>query len=137
MNKSGDNPLHELIAIEKDARAFGFEWPDAYMIIEQAVSECDEIKSALLDEEPRSRVEEEIGDLLHTAVSMCLFSGFDPEDTLARIVKKFSARMQALKAVAACNGYNSLKGLPIELVLELWREAKMRASEKQGRPGIF
>ena len=129
MNKYGDNPLHELIVIEKDARAFGFEWPDAYMIIEQAVSECDEIKSALLNNESGCRVEEEIGDLLHTAISLCLFSGFDPEDTLTKIVKKFSKRMRALKAVVARNGYHSLKGLPCELVLELWREAKIQASE--------
>jgi len=66
------NSLQQLILLEHEAREFGFDWPNIGMILDQAISECDEIKDALAQDEPDHRIQEEIGDLLHTAVSMCI-----------------------------------------------------------------
>lgn len=125
MAKQLNNPLHELIIIENEARNFGFDWPHEEMIIEQALSECDEIREALANHEPSHRVQEEIGDLLHTAISLCLFAGFDPEQTLAKVATKFGARMEALKAIAKDQGLTSLKGQSTEFMMELWQRAKL------------
>lgn len=125
MAKQLNNPLHELIIIENEARNFGFDWPHEEMIIEQALSECDEIREALANHEPSHRVQEEIGDLLHTAISLCLFAGFDPEQTLAKVATKFGARMEALKAIAKDQGLTSLKGQSTEFMMELWKMAKL------------
>ncbi len=69
-------------------------------------------------------MQEEIGDLLHTAISLCMFAGFDVNETLEKSAKKLSARINALKKIAKLKGHDSLKGQSIEYMLELWREAK-------------
>lgn len=122
--KSTQHPLDALIAIETDARAFGFDWPDAVTIVEQAESECLEIREAILQQESRERIHEEIGDLLHTAVSLCLFMGFSPEETLANVNQKFGGRMQKLKKIAEDKGYQHLRGQDFKTMLMLWDEAK-------------
>ncbi|ARG98015.1 GNAT family N-acetyltransferase [Legionella micdadei] len=122
--KQLNSPLQELIVIEREARDYGFDWPNHEMIIEQAISECEEIKEAIAGNEPKYRIQEEIGDLLHTAISLCLFAGFDPDLTLAQIVTKFTARMCSLQAIAKEQGLTTLKGQPTELMIELWNKAK-------------
>ncbi len=119
-----DSPLQDLISLELDARSYGFDWPDQGMIIDQAISECEEIREAIALGESTQRVQEEIGDLLHTAISLCIFSGYDPNETLTVITQKFGSRMAAVKALAQKRGLDNLKGQTTEFMLELWREAK-------------
>ena len=118
------NALKNLVELEKDAVRFGFEWPNEEAILEQVISECNEIQSAIQENESKDRIQEEIGDLLHTAVSLCRFANFDVEETLAKTVKKFAHRMQALKDIANSNGLDSLQGQSTKFMLELWSEAK-------------
>lgn len=124
------HPLDKLIAIETDARAFGFDWPDAMTIIEQAESECEEIREVLQEQQSSERLQEEIGDLLHTAISLCLFAGFDPNKTLAQINQKFGGRMEALKAIAKAKGYQDLYSESFETMLKLWDEAKQQTDNQ-------
>lgn len=116
--------LEQLIALEKDARAYGFEWPNAESIIDQAISEAEEVRAAIADEESLDRVQEEVGDLLHTAISLCLFLQLDVNETIDKIVDKFGARMAEVKSLAKHQGLDSLKGHSTEFMLELWKEAK-------------
>lgn len=46
-NLESNNPLQNLILLKKDARGYGFDWPDHEMILEQAIAECREIKEAI------------------------------------------------------------------------------------------
>ena len=119
-----NNALNDLIAIEQDARNFGFEWPHTDMIIDQAISECHEIVDAINQGESAERIQEEIGDLLHTAISLCIFAGFDVEQTLSKVSTKFSKRMAAMHQLAKQRGLESLSGQSIDFMLELWKEAK-------------
>ncbi len=125
MSITTNNPLHELLAVEIDARDYGFEWPNAQMVIEQAISECEEIRSAINDSEPAHRIQEEIGDLLHTAISLCMFCGYDVEQTLDNATQKFAGRMQALKQAATRRGLKTFKGQTTDFMMELWREIKL------------
>lgn len=122
---SKNNGLSDLLAIENDARDFGFEWPNIEMILDQVSSECDEIREAIANHEPVARIQEEIGDLLHTAISLCRFAGFDTEETLSKSASKFSKRMQALKEVTKQRGLDDLHGQTILFMLELWKEVKL------------
>jgi len=116
--------LNKLIEIEKDAIEFGFEWPNEKAILQQAISECTEIQEAIENNESSDRIQEEIGDLLHAAISLCIFAGFDPEQTLNNLVKKFKTRMDNLKLVTKERKLLTLKGQSTEFMLELWDEAK-------------
>lgn len=114
----------ELIALEKDARAYGFDWTNREMIVDQAISECHEILAAISDNEQAERLQEEIGDLIHTAISLCLFAGFDVDETVGVVSKKFAKRMQLLKELTRARGLQDLRGQSMEFMLELWREVK-------------
>jgi uncharacterized protein YabN with tetrapyrrole methylase and pyrophosphatase domain len=125
MVKQLDNALNDLLSLEKDAREFGFEWPNEAMIIEQVIDECREIKEAIENQEIRERIQEEIGDLLHSAVSLCEFAGFEIDETLAKVNNKFGKRMRAIKKLTYELGLSNLKGQSIEFMMELWRKAKI------------
>ncbi|WP_253308622.1 MazG nucleotide pyrophosphohydrolase domain-containing protein [Rickettsia endosymbiont of Orchestes rusci] len=122
--------LKELINLEQDARGYGFDWSNHEMILEQVIDECREIKEAIENGEAKERVQEEIGDLLHTAISLCIFSEFDVEETLRRTNKKFANRMNALKILTKKHNLPNLQGQPIEFMLKLWREAKEITKER-------
>ncbi|ABV76389.1 MazG nucleotide pyrophosphohydrolase domain-containing protein [Rickettsia rickettsii] len=94
------------------------------MILEQAIDECREIKEAMDDAEPPERVQEEIGDLLHTAISLCIFSGLDVETTLSKTNEKFEKRMRAIKMLTKKHNLLNLQGQSVEFMLKLWKEAK-------------
>jgi GNAT superfamily N-acetyltransferase/NTP pyrophosphatase (non-canonical NTP hydrolase) len=116
--------LHELLYLEENARNFGFEWTDKAMVIDQAIDECREIKEAIEKQESLDRLQEEIGDLLHSAISLCAFSGFDVEETLTKVNKKFRKRMTRIKKLTHEIGLENLKGQSIDFMMELWRKAK-------------
>jgi uncharacterized protein YabN with tetrapyrrole methylase and pyrophosphatase domain len=127
MKKESGSALNTLLHLEEDARQYGFEWPNEAMIIEQAIDECREIKEAIEKKEHPERIQEEIGDLLHSAISLCVFAGFDVEETLAKVNIKFDKRMQAMKTLTDELGLPNLQGKSIDFMLELWRKAKIKA----------
>lgn len=124
MIKDLNNSLEELIKLEYDAKEYGFDWPNVEMVIDVAISECNEIREAISHNEESSRIQEEIGDLIHAAISLGIFSGFDTEQTLEKTANKFSSRMKALKIIAKEKGLENLQGKSMEFMLELWKEAK-------------
>jgi uncharacterized protein YabN with tetrapyrrole methylase and pyrophosphatase domain len=119
------NTLQRLIAQEKDARAFGFDWPNQMAAIKQIINECKEIIEDIEAKAPSAKIQEEMGDLLHAAVSLCVFSGFDVEDTLEKIIHKFGRRMDAVKDMTRELGLNDLHGQSTQFMLNLWDKAKV------------
>ncbi len=131
MVKPLDSGLYDLLALEKDAKQFGFDWPTEAMIIGQVMDECNEIKEAIEKNEKSERIQEEIGDLLHAVVSLCEFAGFDVEDTLHKINEKFGKRMRAIKKLTHELGLPNLQDQSFEFMLDLWRKAKAIVDEKK------
>jgi uncharacterized protein YabN with tetrapyrrole methylase and pyrophosphatase domain len=119
-------PLDKLLSLEKEARDFGFDWPNEHMIVEQAIDECREIKEALENRESSERIQEEIGDLIHSAISLCAFAGFDVAETIDKINLKFGKRMQVIKTLTYEAGLENLQGQSMDFMLELWSKAKKR-----------
>jgi uncharacterized protein YabN with tetrapyrrole methylase and pyrophosphatase domain len=124
MNDKLNSPLHDFIVSDKDARDFGFEWPNTESILAQIHSECEEIKQAINSQESNERIQEEIGDLLHATAALCIFAGFDLEQTLGKMTQKFNNRMQIMKELTKQHGLPNLKGKSTKFMLELWDEAK-------------
>jgi len=112
--------LHKLTKLEQEAEEFGFCWPDQEMILEQIISECREIKEA----NNEAHLQEEIGDLLHAAISLCIFAGFDIENTLELSGDKFARRLSSLKEVVKKEGLATLKGQSVDYMMGLWQKAK-------------
>ncbi|PPE03076.1 MazG nucleotide pyrophosphohydrolase domain-containing protein [Holospora curviuscula] len=98
------NHLSKLIALEQDARKFGFDWPDHFMILDQIIDECREVREKIDQGSNKERLQEEIGDLLHSVISLCVFAGFDVEETISKTNVKFSRRTQLLKELTKQKG---------------------------------
>jgi len=117
------NILERLVELEKAAQDYGFDWPDPQMIIDHAISECEEIKDAIKTGDKKD-IQSEIGDLIHVSISLCIFLGYDVKETIYNSFKKFHTRMSAVKDEADKLGLDSLDGQSIDFILDLWNKAK-------------
>ena len=117
------NILKKLVESDKQANHFGFKWSHYSELFEQIASECLEIQKELEDPNP-TRLQEEIGDLIHATISLCLFCGFDPEQTLQASLQKFTQRFEQVKRLALEAGYTSLNDQPMSVLTHFWKQAK-------------
>lgn len=116
--------LRSLAELEKTYSDFGFAWPDEETILAQIIQECQEIKASIKNNESKERLQEEIGDLMHAAVSLCLFAGFEVEETLSNSYAKIKSRFEKVEALTKERNIDSLHGKSSEFILELWNLAK-------------
>ena len=95
------NLLKTVESLENNAAEFGFRWKTSAQIMDQIQSECVEISEHLKeDQNNREALQEEIGDLLHAAFSLCVFCEFSPEETLKKTLSKFNRRLNMVKTIA-------------------------------------
>ena len=120
------NIIQQLEELEANACDFGLKWETPQQIIDQIKSECEEIEAHLPDTTDRDALQMEIGDLIHAAFSLCVFCGFDANDTLSMATDKFAKRLQAMKAIANENGREVLTGLSFDELMGIWQQAKGR-----------
>ena len=95
--------------------------------------ETDELRKALLGG-AKSRMEEELGDLLFAAVNLSRFLKMDPEIALKKANAKFSRRFRAMEELARKSG-REFKELPREQMEELW-DAVKKAEGKPDTPAM-
>lgn len=122
-----ESPLNKLLTAEKKAIDCGFVWPNSDMALDQLISEAHEVRQAIGENESRERIQEEIGDLIHASLSLCIFMKFDVEETLIQAGNKFEKRLSKMLKIAQEQGYSSLKNQPTEVLLHLWELAKQQA----------
>jgi MazG family protein len=80
---------------EKAART-GFDWPDVQGALLKLDEELEELRTAVRSGEP-ARVEDELGDVLFSAVNVARKQGLDPELALRRTIGKFRRRFAAIE----------------------------------------
>jgi ATP diphosphatase len=112
------------------AAKVGFDWPDVEGLFEKLQEEIAELKAELKKtvETEQSRVEEELGDLLFTAVNLARHLKVDAESALRGANAKFRARFRAMEASAG--GFDALASLTPTELDALWNRAK-RADESK------
>ena len=120
------NTLKKLEMLEHEASEFGFKWENPHQIMDQIKSEFDEVTEHLdsADQKTRSMLQDEIGDLLHAAFSLCVFSKFDLEETLQKSVSKFERRLRNVKKIAKEQGADTLSGKSFDELMSIWDKAK-------------
>lgn len=118
--------LKKLTHLEKEAEDFGFKWDNTQQIMAQIKSECIEIDEHLspITDDNKSKLQEEIGDLLHAVFSLCVFCKFDTEETLKNSIDKFERRLTAVKNIAQENGITTLNGHTFDELMQFWDRAK-------------
>lgn len=102
--------------IQKRAARVGFDWPDIAPVKAKLLEELEEVEQADGAEE----IEEEIGDLLFSAVNLARHYKVDAEQALSSATQKFSKRFNQVESAVE----NDMKDMSIDALEEEWQRAK-------------
>jgi MazG family protein len=106
------------------ASGVGFDWPDVKEILTKLDEEIKEFREAL-SLQKRSRIREEIGDLLFVIVNIARFLKIDPEAALRRTIDKFVSRFHYIERSLQKKGKTLHESNLLEMD-RLWGEAKKK-----------
>ena len=106
--------------VQKKAKKAGFDWPDISGALDKLSEELEELKTAVAE---GTNVEEELGDLLFSAVNVSRFLKADPEVALGKATDKFISRFAKVEALAAAQN-QAMEGMALEELDKLWERAK-------------
>ncbi|MCC8122024.1 MAG: nucleoside triphosphate pyrophosphohydrolase [Oscillospiraceae bacterium] len=106
--------------VQKKASRAGFDWPDTSGALNKLEEETAELRRAVQE---GSNVEEELGDVLFSAVNVSRFLAKDPEVALGRATDKFIARFARVEQAADRQG-TPMQSLSLSALDKLWEEAK-------------
>jgi XTP/dITP diphosphohydrolase/ATP diphosphatase len=110
------------------AAKVGFDWPDAEGLFGKLHEEIAELRAEMSgDAGQRGRVEEELGDLLFTAVNLARHLKVDAESALRDANAKFRGRFGEMEARAG--GFEALGSMSAEELDGLWNAAKRASVE--------
>lgn len=114
--------LARAMEISKKAAKAGFEWPNIEAVVDKMEEEVGELKQELAAGD-RTRIFEEIGDLLFTVVNVARWSKVDPEDALRVMIARFSARFRRIEDAARESG-RSVEDMTIQEMDAVWDRVK-------------
>ncbi len=110
--------------VQHRAAKAGFDYTDCGWAMRDLESELSELKEAIAEGE-QAHIEEELGDLLFSAVNVARFVRTDPENALTNSCEKFIRRFEQVETLARERGID-MKTTPIEELDRLWKEIKQR-----------
>lgn len=108
--------------IQSKAAKVGFDWPDINGALDKVREEIDELLEAKAIDD-KNKIEEELGDLLFSAVNLGRFLDVDCEEALYRTCEKFIARFKAMEKAATQTGKN-FSDMTLQEMDKLWDGAK-------------
>ncbi|MEO1785497.1 MAG: nucleoside triphosphate pyrophosphohydrolase [Pseudomonadota bacterium] len=118
--------------LQKRAARVGFDWTEPHQIFEKLTEEANEVRDALICNDPEG-VEEEIGDLLFVAANLARRLKVDPEVALRKANAKFERRFHAMEAAARQAGV-AFDALSLDEQEALWQQVKGAEKTKKGLP---
>lgn len=106
--------------VQKKAAKVGFDWDSWAEPLDKVFEEAGELREALQN---NTNIEEELGDLLFSAVNVSRFAGIDAENALKKTTEKFINRFKKVEDMAREQG-KKLEDMTLSEMDELWDEAK-------------
>lgn len=110
--------------IQKKAKKVGFDWNDVSGAEDKLAEELSELKAAISGGDSDC-IEEELGDLLFSAVNVSRFAGVDPEQALHKSCEKFIRRFSLVEQTAREQG-RELSSMTLEEMESEYQRAKER-----------
>ena len=104
------------------AAKVGFDWPSVDGLFDKLAEETEELREELAEDGPNHRVQEELGDLLFTAVNLARHLRTDPEFALRGTNAKFRQRFAAMEDEAG--GSAAMESMSAEQLEAMWNRAK-------------
>lgn len=111
--------------IQKRAARVGFDWPEVEPVWDKLNEEIVEVREAV-ENQDASAIEDEIGDLLFTAVNLARHLSIDSETALRRSTGKFERRFKQVEQLALQNK-RSMDEMDLAELDALWEQAKLSA----------
>ncbi|WP_062202566.1 nucleoside triphosphate pyrophosphohydrolase [Aureimonas sp. AU12] len=108
--------------VQEKAATVGFDWTEVKPIIAKLREETDEFETVVASAD-RDAQEDELGDILFTAVNLGRRCKIDPDQALRRTVAKFRGRFAAMEASAALDA-RDLKSMTLDDQEALWVASK-------------
>lgn len=105
---------------QKKAARVGFDWPDAGPVFEKMQEEIAEVRAALAAGDAKA-VEDEVGDILFTAVNLARKLHVDAETTLVAATSRFIKRFQAVEREL---GDRKMEDTPLKELDQIWDRIK-------------
>jgi MazG family protein len=148
--------LLEAYKLSSRAAQVGFDWPDIDGLVDKLHEETVELREhlrefpepgprpqgrgvagsgrAVVPEELRARLEEEVGDLFFVLVNMARYLSLDPESALRKTNRKFRRRFQWMEARLHESG-TAADAASMEQLEALWQEAKQQEAAPRAADG--
>ncbi len=126
-----DVPHHQPALLEAQklghkAAKVGFDWPNPTGLLDKLAEETAELRAELdRPELNRNAAEEELGDLLFTAVNLARHLHLEPEFALRKANQKFRARFTQMESAAGLDALQQADAIELD---RLWRQAKLNVS---------
>jgi nucleoside triphosphate diphosphatase len=142
---SGIPALLEAYKLSSRAAHVGFDWPDVGGLFDKLEEETRELQENLkeypapgprpvgrgvagshgtkVDPDLRTRLEDEVGDLLFVLVNIARYLSLDPESALKKTNRKFKRRFQWLESELRAQG-RKLEETGLDDLEALWQKSK-------------
>ena len=114
--------LSEALKLQERAAKVGFDWSEPEPILDKIKEEITELREALQTGD-RTKVADELGDLLFAVVNIGRHTGADPEMSLRGTNTKFRRRFGHIETQLHASG-ESLEAATLERMEALWQDAK-------------
>jgi len=114
--------LTEALKLQERAAKVGFDWSAPEPILDKIEEEVDELRVALREGD-KSKVSDELGDLIFAVVNIGRHVKSDPEQALRGTNTKFRRRFNHIETVLDAEG-ESLEAASLERMEEIWQAAK-------------
>ncbi len=108
--------------VQKKASKAGMDWDGAEDALLKVSEEAEEIKEAIA-QNTQDKIEEEIGDLLFSAVNVSRLLGVDAEQALRKSTQKFIKRFSSVEDEVIKQG-KDMKELTLSELDEIWDKVK-------------
>jgi len=122
------DPWTASVALQAEASAMGFDWPDAGGVLNKLLEETGEIREAL-DAGDVEHARRELGDLLLAAMNLSRFLHVDPAEALGGANERFRERFARVRAQADASGMD-MRSCSLEQLDVLWEQAKRHGAER-------
>lgn len=116
-------PLIKAYRIQEKVKGVGFEWKKRKDVWNKVIEELNELKYEVENGGDKTKMEDELGDLLFAITNYARYIDINPEDALERTNKKFIKRFQYIESQSAKDGYK-IEDMSLEEMDFYWNKAK-------------
>lgn len=117
-------PVIRALKLQGRAARVGFDWPDARSVMDKLREEMAEMETEINHVQPdKSRLTDEMGDLLFVVINLARKLDIDPEQALASTNRKFVDRFNYVEDQAEAEG-QPLERVDLERMERWWQQAK-------------